>query len=115
MTVDNAPQAAVLKANGLTNSSAGMAPGDMIAATLQHITWNGLSYSWATPRKGDASLFNVGTSEGKIAVIGPGDQLPESVIPGAARKFALHYSRQRCWRYTFRRYAINRIQPDGSH
>ena len=42
VTVDNAPQAAVLKANGLTNSSAGMAPGDMIAATLQHITWNGL-------------------------------------------------------------------------
>ena len=82
VTVDNAPQAAVLKANGLTNSSAGMAPGDMIAATLQHITWNGLSYSWATPRKGDASLFNVGTSEGEIAVIGPGDQLPESVIPG---------------------------------
>ena len=82
VTVDNAPQAAVLKANGLTNTSAGMAPGDMIAATLQHITWNGLSYSWATPRKGDASLFNVGTSEGEIAVIGPGDVLPDSVIPG---------------------------------
>ena len=59
-----------------------MAPGDMIAATLQHITWNGLSYSWATPRKGDASLFNVGTSEGEIAVIGAGDVLPDSVIPG---------------------------------
>ena len=82
VTVDSAPQVAVLKANGLTNSSAGMAPGDMIAATLQHITWNGLSYSWATPRKGDASLFNVGTSEGEIAVIGPGDVLPDSVIPG---------------------------------
>ena len=81
VTVDSASQVPVLKANGLTNSSAGMAPGDMIAATLQHITWNGLSYSWATPRKGDASLFNVGVSEGEIAVIGPGGVLPSSVVP----------------------------------
>ena len=92
-----------------------MASGDMIAATLQHITWNGLSYSWATPRKGDASLFNVGTSEGEIAVIGAGDVLPDSVIPGRHAKLSLHYSRQRRWRFAFRRHAINWIQSVGSH
>ena len=81
VTVDSGPQVPVLKANGLTNTSSAMAAGDMIGATLQHLTWNGLSYSWATPRKGDASLFNVGTEEGEIAVIGPGDKLPSSVVP----------------------------------
>ena len=58
-----------------------MEAGDMIGATLQSITWQGLVYDWHTQRQGNASLYNTGLVEGDIPVIGPGDVLPASIIP----------------------------------
>ena len=71
-----------------------MEAGDMIGATLQSITWQGLVYDWHTQRQGNASLYNTGLVEGDIPVIGPGDVLPASIIPGNLHPDALRYSGQ---------------------